>query len=194
VVDPNDMAVMFDTAFHSLEKSLGAQLDPALRAQFRALGVDFEHLQAAYPMETWEACLQLVWRGLYPTLSQEEAWRAMGRRFVEGYAQTRLGQATVLMGKVVGVRRMVHRMERHFHAATNTVIIVVRDLGERVLELEMSMNPQFLPTWRGQVLSTPWHRFGLLEGLLSVLGITGWVELLEVDPQLQRTLYRVNWQ
>jgi uncharacterized protein (TIGR02265 family) len=145
-------------------------------------------------METWEAGLQLVWRALYPKLPQEEAWRAIGRRFLEGYAQTRLGQATLLMGKVLGVRRMMHRMERNFRTATNTANIVVRDLGERVVELEISMDPKFLPKWQGQVLSMPWHRFGLLESMLAVLGTTGSVDLVEVDRHLQRTLYRVNWQ
>ena len=42
MTDASDSVVMFDTAFLSLQKALGARLHGPLRAGFRELGVDFE--------------------------------------------------------------------------------------------------------------------------------------------------------
>lgn len=192
--DSNDVAVMFDTAFASLEKTLAARLDGDLRAEFRLLGVDFTRLQPAYPMETWEAGLELVWRACFRELTREEAWRRIGREFMQGYVQTPLGAARLLMGRALGVRRMMHRMGRNFRTASNTSTVTATDVSDGVVDVVIAMEPQFLQRWKGQALSLPHHRLGILEGTLEVLRVDGAVTLTQVDRELQRTGYRVSWR
>lgn len=191
--DTNESAVMFETAFSALHKTLGPRLDGPLREGFRSLGVDFDRLQPAYSMETWEAGLTLISKQLFPSLGREEAYRQIGRDFLKGYVQTRLGQATLMVGKVLGVRRMMHRMERNFRTATNTSNITVTDVGDHLLEMVIALVPRFLPTWRGVPLSLPHYRRGLLEGIITVLGAQGTVDMVSTDLELQRTVYRIAW-
>jgi uncharacterized protein (TIGR02265 family) len=191
---PEEQAVVFDGTFDGLGRAFRSRLSPALLAELRATGLDFDRLQPAYPLEVWEKVARQVAAAIFPGVPETEAWRLLGQGFVEGYRQTLLGASVMAMAKVLGVRRFVARMGRNFRTGSNFAQMTVTLLGDTEAVIESRVDPLFLAQWTGKSLLMPHYRLGVLEGALKAYGADATVELVASDAVAQVATYRVRWR
>jgi uncharacterized protein (TIGR02265 family) len=186
-------AVVFADAVASLKKSLGARFTPQVQAELKALGLDFDKLQVAYPLNQWLQALHLVSRHVVADVPVADRFRHLGRLFIQGFVQTPMGFAALTAARVFGVKRTLLRMGRNFRTATNYAVSEERDVGPKEVQLRICVAPQYLPGIEEKSALFLEYRHGVLEGVLEVLGVRGTVEVLSVDLPKQDFTYRVTW-
>jgi uncharacterized protein (TIGR02265 family) len=171
--------VIFSSAFESLRRALGALLDPRLRARFKSeLGVDFDNLNAAYPLATWNSAVRLTQQVLFP--DQPDGERRVGAQVVTSYVDTMVGSALFAMLRLLGPRRALARLTRNLRTSNNFS--------------ETSITEEAPNTWKVWInqIELPHFDAGLLESGLINAGAKGVkVEVLANDAS--GTTYRVGW-
>lgn len=112
--------LIFAQTFEGLLRSLSGKLSPQLVAGLRERGLDpGATLLPAYPQRVWIEVLSFVARELHPGLPLEAAVAAVGRSFMDGYAETMVGRAMVAMTRLLGPRRTLERVNRQFRTGNN---------------------------------------------------------------------------
>lgn len=154
-----DEALVFGPTFEALARALGARLTASLRAEFRALGVDFDHaLLPAYPFTTWVKAMDLASQTVLPNAPENERHTAMGRRMVDSYGETLVGRALLTAIRVIGTRRTLERMARNLRTANNYT------------ETKLTPGPDGSTVlWCSRVASTAFY-CGMLQRALEVSG------------------------
>ncbi len=191
--DANE-AVIFEGALEGVLRSFGPRLTPELRAGAKALGIDFEHLLPAYPMEKWEQLVRLVAASLFPGLPEEQQWERMGFEFMEGYLQTLLGRAALAIGRVIGPRRTMERMGRNFRTAGNYLHAEAVTHGPTDVEVTTRVVEPFRSQWANRPTVMLAYRIGVLRGAMFALGVPdARVEVVSWDPVALVARYRVRW-
>jgi uncharacterized protein (TIGR02265 family) len=191
--DSGLQAVAFSSALEGFGRAFRARIPAATLDELRGLGLDFDHLQPAYPLQTWEQTVRVVARALFPEAAPEEGWHRLGREFVPGYSETLLGRAILGMAKVVGPRRFMERIGRNLRTGGNFAVVRCRGVGANEVELDSSIDAPFLAEWAGRELVMHRYRQGIFEGALEAIGVQGAVERVEMDRQRQAARYRVRW-
>ncbi|GMU61072.1 MAG: DUF2378 family protein [Myxococcales bacterium] len=186
--------VVFATAVEGTRKAYARRFTPELRAELKALGMDLEAIQAAYPLNTWLAAARLMGRAFFPELEEAERQRQLGREFMKGYVQTAIGFATLTTAKLIGVKRTLLRMGRNFRTAANYIEVDVLDVGPREVHLRAQVGEEFMPRVGPAANDIILHyRRGVLEETLVLLGVTGTVDVLEAPAQRPGGLFRITW-
>lgn len=72
-------------------RALEVERGSALAAELKSAGFDLTQICPSYDIAVWVACVDVAWRHVYPLQTRDEAWRLLGRRFIEGYFKTALG-------------------------------------------------------------------------------------------------------
>lgn len=147
---------------HSVEGFLRAVrpvLDGSLKEELLALGIDTtKPLLPAYPVDVLRHALVAGARRLSPSLSQDAALVALGRRFVEGYSETLVGRALKTAIRLVGPARTLDRLARQFRT------------GNNYSESKVTQHaPGKALLWCNEV-SHPSYYVGLVSGALEVAG------------------------
>jgi uncharacterized protein (TIGR02265 family) len=173
--------IVFATLAESLVRGLGADLTPSLAAKLKARGLD---LSRPFP-PGWEAELMFEWLVLiatetYPSVSQDEALRRLGHRFIEGWRATLLGAATAQMMRVMGSRRALARVGRAFRTGDNFTQASVEFTGPN----------QAYVTIIGAPL--PSYLQGIMEAGTSMVGLTGTVVVRSFDGRA--VVLQVDWE
>ncbi|MDP1918285.1 MAG: DUF2378 family protein [Myxococcales bacterium] len=149
--------VAFSSLMQSLEKIL-RPIDAPTMERVRALGIDFDKLLPAYPVETWYAGIELAMSRFDPSLTPEQKQNHFGVRLVEVYGDTLIGKAMYTMMRIIGPERSIQRATRSFRTATNFLDTSYVVHGPR--DWELTMNEVVFP-----------HRYpGFFEKALSVAG------------------------
>lgn len=114
-----------------------------LRERLGDLGLDVDRLPSTFPVVKWQKCLQIITEELFPGVPMAEAYRRLARQHVEGYGRTLMGRATVRVMRLLGPRRMVHRMPSVLSATDNYTAGTVEERGptEFLLSLNSNMQP-----------------------------------------------------
>ena len=111
-------------------RALGSRLTPVLIDELRAAGLDLERpLAPAYPAEVRQECLRLLREHLYPSLSDDQAYFALGRAAVDGFLQTFIGQSFGLVVRFLGPRALLKRAGPVMASASNYVTAQAREVG-----------------------------------------------------------------
>lgn len=149
--------VAFSSLMQSLEKIL-RPIDAPTLERVRALGIDFDKLLPAYPVETWYAGIELAMSRFDSSLTPEQKQNHFGVRLVEVYGDTLVGKAMYAMMRIIGPERSIQRATRSFRTATNFLDTSYVVHGPR--DWELTMNEVVFP-----------HRYpGFFEKALSVAG------------------------
>ncbi|RKH14628.1 DUF2378 family protein [Corallococcus sp. CA053C] len=132
-----DERVIFGNTVDSLyRKTLLPHLPPALVERLRGRGLDLKApLLAAYPLATWVECLDDVGRTLHPDQPLDVARRLLGKRMIEGYAETLMGGAVLALARVVGPVRSLERMQHNFRSGNNFTETRLTVLGPTAADL-----------------------------------------------------------
>jgi uncharacterized protein (TIGR02265 family) len=159
-----DERVIFGNTVDSLyRKVLFPQLSPALLERLRGRGMDLRApLLAAYPLHTWVDCLDDAARTLHPEQPLDAARRLLGRRMIEGYAQTLMGGAVLTLARVVGPMRSLERMQHNFRSGNNYTETRLTVLGATAVDL-----------WFNEPESLEGFVEGVLEEGLLRIGVRG---------------------
>jgi uncharacterized protein (TIGR02265 family) len=147
---------------HSIEGFLRAVrpvLDSALTAELLALGIDTtKPLLPAYPVDVLRSALVVGARRLSPGAAEADALVALGRRYVEGYAETMVGRALKTAIRLIGPRRTLDRLAKQFRTANNYSETKVTHHAPGRSEL-----------WCNDVTHPNWY-VGLVGGTIEVAG------------------------
>jgi len=115
------------------------------------------------------------------TRTGHSARHQLGRDFIERYAETLVGRALFALLRLLGTKRIVHRMTRSFRTGTSFTEIEVVDETETGCVVVFSVVEP-----RGQ------FTLGVLEQGLQVAGIPGLTVALE-SLEGERARYRLTW-
>ena len=170
--------VNFASVFEGLAKAFGAA---QVRDEFKALGVDLDHLQAAYPHSVFIDAVAVLAKKFFPQLPPDEAWFQVGVRNLEGFYDTLLGRPLFALLRLMGPRRAAARMKSNFRSANNYSESKLVEVAPR--ELQLWMNDT------GLVRS---FIAGVMHRGLQMAGADGIrVEALATDEA--GTVYRITW-
>ena len=133
-------------------------MSPTLATQFRDMGVNFERLEPAYPLELWVRSLHLTMDTLHPGKPRDVASYEVGRRMVEAMSETMLGTALFSLLKVLGPKRGLMRMARNLRSSNNYSEATVLEVSPGNYELTLNM------------VNYPQYYRGMLEAGMSLMG------------------------
>lgn len=129
----------FSTVIESVfSKGLGTRLTPELKAGIKAVGIDLDRLQPAYPVEQVHKACRLVMPALFPDLTEEEAFHELGVSSMRGYSDTLLGKALIQILKLIGVRRSLLRMHTSMRAGNNYLETFATVIAGNCIQLRFS--------------------------------------------------------
>ncbi|MGV3622144.1 MAG: DUF2378 family protein [Archangium sp.] len=193
----NAEPVVFAAAFDGIVRAFSARLTPELHAKTRALGVDLEHRQVAYPVDVFLPVFLLLAEALVPgdEASRPDRLRRFGREVTRAFAQTAIGAATFTMARVVGVRRALQRAGRNIRTTGNYLEAegVVVDTTE--VHLVTRVMPEFHRFVKPDWSVTELYRVGIIEGFLAELGVRdARVDIHSREPGGLGIVYRITWR
>ncbi len=163
---------MFEGLYDKLLKPEGP-----FREQLKAAGYDAARAQPGYPIEVWVACLDVTWKARFPTLERHEAWRAIGRAFIEGYLDTLVGRLVSVALPFLTPKSFLQKSPRFLGAGVEGASV----------ELEWKSDREVLVTLRGPHAGAAWVTAGVVDVCLARLGTTPTVQpsrLPGADSQL----------
>lgn len=153
----------------------------AFATRLREVGYDAESPRDHYPLEIWRAALEVARHHAYPQLSAAEAYRQLGRHFVQGFAQTVVGRVFAAAAPLIGVEHCLARLPAYLRAGRSDMRLELRALGPRTW-LALVEDPQPLPDFVA----------GVIEEVLGLTHVRPRVEL-ETESEGRYTLL-VRWE
>lgn len=86
---------------------------PALARALEAEGYDPRCPDVDYPVQVWKRCVTLARTLVYPALPDADAYRLLGRRLAEGFAETLVGRVAAVALPMIGPARVLERLPRY---------------------------------------------------------------------------------
>ena len=110
---PNE-PIVFSQTVDGLLRALGTRLDDDAKDHLRDLGLNVRaRLDPAYTLAVWTPVMRYASTLVAPGRPPPEQMFELGRRFIEGYAETIVGRAMLTALNVLGPRRTLERMSRN---------------------------------------------------------------------------------
>lgn len=188
------LPVIYSPAIEGFVRAYRERLTPEVVREIAALGMNFDALAPAYPLEIFERAMRRTGEILYPELALSARFRRIGYEFVGGYVQTTLGRAVLIVARAFAPERMFQRMSRIFRGGSNYLGSETTLLGPGHVELRTWMLSDFVEGWRGRPTLQLDYRLGILEGAAEMIGIRdAVVTVLEKSAEDQSVRYRIRW-
>jgi uncharacterized protein (TIGR02265 family) len=111
----------------------------------RACGFDVSRPRALYPIEVWNASLEVAWHHCYPGLDRESAYHELGRHLAQGFLQTRMGKVVEMGLPMLGPERLVTRIPSLCALDTYRYDVRVEQLGWRHYRVSFRDDPDAKP-------------------------------------------------
>lgn len=179
-----DERVVFGNTFDGLFRiALEGRLSMGARSALKRMGLHIDQQPLPfYPASVWRPSLDIVVRDLFPDLHQEEAYRRLGQKMVTDVSETVLGRGMLAVGRALGPRRLLMRMNHNFRNADNYVQMQLTQLAPTAYEVLIN-----------ETLGMPSYYQGIIEAALEAAGAR--------EPHVQRMCmqgssctYRVEWR
>ena len=138
-------------------RALGPHLTREGRRRLKEAGLDLaEPLRPSYSLDAWKAFLRLAVADIFPGQPVEEAWTALGERYLRGYRQTSQGRASMSLVTRLGPRHTVERVSHNVRAGNNFNEAKLEDLGTHTATVWMkdviADNPHFVGGFLAETL------------------------------------------
>jgi uncharacterized protein (TIGR02265 family) len=91
----------------------GLKPHPQLAQALAAEGYDPRCPEVEYPVQVWKRCVTVARTLVHADLSDEEAYRLLGRKLTEGFADTLVGRVAAVALPMIGAARVVERLPRY---------------------------------------------------------------------------------
>ena len=111
-------ATMFEGLFR---RSLDVPADSTFADDLRAVGFDLRAIEASYDKDVWTASLDVAARHRYPELARYDAWRRLGRDFIDGYLETMIGRLIAVVLPLTSPRRFLENVPAFVRTGTSGV-------------------------------------------------------------------------
>lgn len=145
---PSKLLVYGPTVDSLFNGVLGDRVTPQLRERLRQAGLDLSRpVLPAYPLNLFEAFLEITAHELYSDVPFDNALRSLGEAQVEAFARTLMGRAAFSFMRMVGVRRSLEQISYSWRNANNFVRTQVHEPSPRTLEVwvnEVGRQPQVI--------------------------------------------------
>ncbi len=105
--------------------------DAELLEALKQAGWDPDAPKERYPMSVWVACLDASAAHLHPGVPRYDAWRLLGRVFIEGYFQTLVGRIILAVLPLMKPERFVDRVPNFVRTGLEEVVSEVDWVGPR---------------------------------------------------------------
>lgn len=131
----------------------------ALRDALTQVGFDPDDPEHLYAYEVWTEALRVSRRMLFPELSPEEGFFALGRRFADGFGRTVVGRVfRSHTGSLLGPERTLVRLPSILAAGVKGLVVELQPMGVSSWRMCCFTRPEEADFFAGAV-------FGLLEDL-----------------------------
>ncbi len=161
-------------------KAYRDEFDTSQLQSLRELGIDLEKLRATYPQAIFEQAINRLREWKYPTQTDDEAFRDIGRRMVAGYLDTAMGRVLKLVLAVLSPDLMVKRTPQNVMTGNNFIQCTCTQIEERHYRI-----------WCSELTAHP----GLLAGtLLAGLEMVGARNVVVTSTdRMPAVTYEVRW-
>ncbi|MCP3097556.1 DUF2378 family protein [Myxococcus sp. K15C18031901] len=152
----------------------------AFAQSLRDIGYDPDATQAHYPLKVWRAALGVARRFACAGQPPEQANRALGQHYVEGFARTLAGRIFATAAPLLGTERCLTRLPTYLKAGRE--------------DMEMSLEPLGARDWAVRVVDgdpLPDFDAGVVAAVLRRTRVCPRVEVVERQPMGYRL--RVRW-
>lgn len=126
----------------------GLKVQGALVEKLIALGYDPRKPEVTYPIVTYQRCISAARYELYAKASDEEAYRALGRKLADGFLETLVGKVVGVAMPMIGPARVVERIPRYVSIMGRPDMVVritpAGDRGRRVHFGDTYNHPDFM--------------------------------------------------
>lgn len=132
---------MFEALFDRRLKPEGA-----FAAELKTAGYDAARAEPTYPTELWVRCLEVARRHRFAALTDQDAYRRIGREFAEGFLETIVGRIVGVALPFMSPRTFVRRLANYLRLGrsdTDLTFDLVRD-EEGIIDAEVH-NPSAVP-------------------------------------------------
>ncbi len=136
--------------------------DDLLSAELARLGFQPGNGRDSYSAKTWREALEVARRHAYPLLTEAEGFRALGRRFAEGFGRTVVGRVFRAVAPLFGVDRTLLSVPRYLHTVRKHMRVELHALEAnryRLVAFDPHPNADFIA--------------GCMLGILDVFSIEG---------------------
>ncbi len=146
--------------------------DETLAAALRDIGYHPEAPRKTYSARVWRAALEAARRHVYPLRPEAEGFRALGRRFTDGFGKTLVGKVFRSVAPLFGVDRTFLSVPRYLHAVRRKMDVQMHAVGVnhyRLIARDPHPNPEFIA--------------GCMLGILDVFSLEGTASVSVSEPE-----------
>ncbi|MCP3136303.1 DUF2378 family protein [Pyxidicoccus xibeiensis] len=167
-----------------LQHGLHGKVSPRLKQRLKKAGIDLDRpLLPAYPVPLWTHCLSVIAEETFPGMPREEAFRLLADAHVQGYGRTVIGRAVYGVMRLLGPRRLVHRLPQTLRSTDNYTEVELTERGPTTYEMRMN-----------SALDSPGYVEALFESMLRVGGAEApKVTKLHTDAAAPSTTFLLTW-
>lgn len=127
----------------------GLRAEGRLAEGLLSLGYDIRKPELDYPVVVWQRCVNYARQELYPHMSDEEAYRLLGRKLVGGFLETIVGRVVAVALPLIGPAHVVDRLPRYLTMMGRSDIqVTITPVGVRarrvVLMKDRYNRPEFI--------------------------------------------------
>ncbi len=126
----------------------GIKAEGGLIERLVTLGYDPRKPEVTYPITTYQKCITAARYELYSKLSDEEAYRALGRKLADGFLETLVGKVVGVAMPMIGPARVVERIPRYVSVMGRPEMVVritpAGERGRRVYFFDTYNHPDFM--------------------------------------------------
>lgn len=152
---------------------LSLQAKGAFADALRERGFDPDNPRAIYPIEVWNAALEVAWQHRYPEFDRESAYRLLGQQLARGFLRTWRGKVVDMGLPLLGPDRLLAQVPSLLALDTFRYHVTVERLGLRHYAVRFREDPDAKPDLIA----------GLLEETLSRAGVRPVVEVTFRAPR-----------
>lgn len=127
----------------------------------RECGYDPRHPKAIYPIEVWNAALEVAWRHCYAGWDRESAYRELGRQLGLGFLRTWMGKVVDMGLPMLGPDRLLARVPSLLALDTFHYEVKVLPLGSRQYRVSIRNDPDAKPDLIAGLLEAGLRRTGV---------------------------------
>lgn len=144
------------------------QASGAFADALRECGFDPLQPRAIYPIEVWNAALEVAWRHRYPGWTREAAYHEMGRQLGAGFLQTWMGKVVDMGLPMIGPERLIARIPSLMALDTYRYEVKVLPLGWHHYRVSFRDDPDAKPDLIAGLIELGLRRTGARQPTVTV--------------------------
>jgi uncharacterized protein (TIGR02265 family) len=121
-------------------------------AELKAAGFDLDDIELEYELAVFHACVDVAHRHAFPHLTRPQSRFQLGRAFVRGFVQTRVGRVVSAGLPAMGPVRYLKRFPDHLRVDALPIYATPVVLGEREVRMEFRTGTKLSPDFFAGVL------------------------------------------